>query len=84
MDACLFTRKRLAAEPPVHAVLFAETRWKVALRRARPDALEHRLNEKPVVRRGDAGVGRFAGKKRFDPLLHFISQHGSVSVHLSL
>ncbi len=43
----------------------------------------HRFKEKPVIRRGSARVGCFAGKKRFDSLLHFISQHGSVSVHFS-
>ncbi len=74
----------LVEEPIAYAMLFAETRRRVKPRSARPDTPQGRFKEQPIIRRGSAGVGRLAGKNRFDLLPHFISQHGSVGVHSSL
>ncbi len=63
--------------PPAVHIAVVIPNLKVAPGSAYPDALGHRFKEKPVIRRDSAGVDRFAGKKRFDPLLHFITQSNS-------
>ena len=48
-----------------------------------PGPPEHRLKKLPVVRRGDAGVGRLARQHGLDPRPHGVGQHRPVWIHLS-
>lgn len=67
-----------AAEALEDVVPVAEAFRQVAPGRSRPDPPEDSFEKPPVVRRGDAGIGRLSGQHVFNPCPHGVGQHRPV------
>ena len=64
-----------SAEALEDVFLVAEALRQVAPRRSRPYPAEDGFQKPPVVRRGDAGIGRLSGQHVSDRHSHGVGQH---------
>ena len=70
--------ERPAAEALEDVAPVAEVLRQVAPGRTRPGPPEDRFKKPPVVRRGDAGIGRLSGQHVLNPHPHGVGQHRPV------
>jgi hypothetical protein len=80
-DAMPHTRLGPAAEAPMHLHAVAEAFGQVAPGYAGPVAVEHRLDEQPIIRRRDADPALLARQQMLDPVPPVVTQ--AIAAHRS-